>query len=112
MSGLAVAHVVKGHGLRQAGVEPAGGLVDDPQVPLGWVSIADQKFQPAVALQASENYPQESGLAVLGKLVGEPEPGQGQAIIGSSAFHQGVGIQGADPQGQSAQESAAQEYPE
>ncbi len=40
------------------------------------------------------------------------EPAQGQAVPYHGSFHQGVGVERADPQGQSAQQAAAQEDPE
>ena len=57
MPEFAVSHVIQGHSLRKAGIEPAGGLVDDAQVPWGWVSICDHKLQAGMALQRSDNYP-------------------------------------------------------
>ena len=77
----AVPDVIEGSGLRTAGVEPVGGLVDDAQMPLGWVGVGDQELQLSVVPQGPQHLPQDSALGVGRQGIGQPEPGQGEAVL-------------------------------
>jgi hypothetical protein len=54
---LAVASVIVRGFLGQAGVDPAGGLVDVPQMTLGRVSVGNEEFQVGAAFQARSTTP-------------------------------------------------------
>jgi hypothetical protein len=76
-----ISYIIQRHSLRKAGIEPAGGLVDDAQMPLGWVGVADQKLYSGVAFQGPEDNAQDSGLAITGRFISEPEPSEGETVI-------------------------------
>jgi len=109
---LSIPQVVEGHGNREAGIEPAGSLIDGAHMPLGRVGVGDQELQASVTLQGAKDYTQHPALAVPGQLIAEPQPGERGTIVRVSIVDELVCERRSAAEGQGSQEAATQEHAE
>lgn len=97
--GLAVAEVVEGSGLGEAGVEPVGGLIDGSEMVLGGIGIGDEERDRRVSAEASEEDAEGAGFGIWREVIGEPEAGEGEAVGGCVAFDEAESLGGAGAEG-------------
>ena len=109
MAGRAVSQVVAGRGFAGAGVDPAGGLVDGAEVSDGWIGVGDEEFEGGVLVEGAEDDAQDAGLGVGGKLIREPQSGEGEAVVGGGSLNQTVREVRSGAEGDGAQQTSGKE---